>query len=183
MTNIWNLSETLLCKTGDKKWVMTKAGKCIVYKGFPRIWQSTSTCFWGTFVEMRCHHGSALGLQCIVVMKWSLIHWFYVAEAAELMKDICVAVKFLHDMGVAHRDLKPENLLYSNRGTSHSFLFPSEEKLYHGLCTGSAIFFQPCFQPGCNPEMSKTTCFGVKTKSKNLGICYPIPIPKATSHT
>ena len=93
------------------------------------------------------------------------------------MKDICVAVKFLHDMGVAHRDLKPENLLYSNRGTSHSFLFPSEEKLYHGLCTGSAIFFQPCFQPGCNPEMSKTTCFGVKTKSKNLGICCPIPKP------
>jgi len=36
-------------------------------------------------------------------------------EAAELMKDICVAVKFLHDMGVAHRDLKPENLLYSSR--------------------------------------------------------------------
>ena len=24
-------------------------------------------------------------------------------EAAELMKDICVAVKYLHDMGVAHR--------------------------------------------------------------------------------
>jgi len=36
-------------------------------------------------------------------------------EAAELMKDICVAVKFLHDMGVAHRDLKPENLLFSCR--------------------------------------------------------------------
>jgi len=36
-------------------------------------------------------------------------------EAAELMKDICMAVKFLHDMGVAHRDLKPENLLYSTR--------------------------------------------------------------------
>jgi serine/threonine protein kinase len=32
------------------------------------------------------------------------------AEAAELMKDICVAVKFLHDMNIAHRDLKPENL-------------------------------------------------------------------------
>ena len=32
------------------------------------------------------------------------------------MKDICIAVKFLHDMNVAHRDLKPENLLYSRKG-------------------------------------------------------------------
>ena len=37
-------------------------------------------------------------------------------EAAELMRDICLAVKYLHDMGVAHRDLKPENLLYSTKG-------------------------------------------------------------------
>lgn len=36
-------------------------------------------------------------------------------EAAELIKDICIAVKFLHDMNVAHRDLKPENLLYSSK--------------------------------------------------------------------
>lgn len=33
------------------------------------------------------------------------------------MKDICIAVKFLHDMNIAHRDLKPENLLYSTKGT------------------------------------------------------------------
>ena len=32
------------------------------------------------------------------------------------MKDICLAVKFLHDMNIAHRDLKPENLLYSTKG-------------------------------------------------------------------
>ena len=38
------------------------------------------------------------------------------SEAAELMKDICIAVKFLHDMNIAHRDLKPENLLYSHKG-------------------------------------------------------------------
>jgi len=36
-------------------------------------------------------------------------------EAAELMKDICIAIKYIHDMGMAHRDLKPENLLYSNK--------------------------------------------------------------------
>merc|ERR1711994_22828 len=37
-------------------------------------------------------------------------------EAAEIVKDICLAVKFLHDMNVAHRDLKPENLLYTTQG-------------------------------------------------------------------
>ena len=43
---------------------------------------------------------------------------FYIlsTEAAEIVKDICLAVKFLHDMNVAHRDLKPENLLYTTTG-------------------------------------------------------------------
>lgn len=32
------------------------------------------------------------------------------------MREICLAVKFLHDMNIAHRDLKPENLLYTKPG-------------------------------------------------------------------
>ena len=43
------------------------------------------------------------------------------SEAAEIMKDICIAVKFLHDMNIAHRDLKPENLLYTRKGGSTLF--------------------------------------------------------------
>jgi mitogen-activated protein kinase-activated protein kinase 2 len=35
-------------------------------------------------------------------------------EAAHVMHEICLAVKFLHDQNIAHRDLKPENLLYSS---------------------------------------------------------------------
>ncbi|XP_069693899.1 MAP kinase-activated protein kinase 2 [Periplaneta americana] len=34
-------------------------------------------------------------------------------EAAQIMREICLAVKYLHDMNIAHRDLKPENLLYT----------------------------------------------------------------------
>lgn len=34
-------------------------------------------------------------------------------EAAQIMHEICVAVKSLHDANIAHRDLKPENILYT----------------------------------------------------------------------
>ncbi|KAF5283048.1 hypothetical protein FQR65_LT14109 [Abscondita terminalis] len=37
-------------------------------------------------------------------------------EAAQIMHEICVAVKYLHDNNIAHRDLKPENLLYTKEG-------------------------------------------------------------------
>lgn len=34
------------------------------------------------------------------------------------MHEICVAVKYLHDLNIAHRDLKPENLLYTSPAAS-----------------------------------------------------------------
>lgn len=34
------------------------------------------------------------------------------------MRDICLAVRHLHHMGIAHRDLKPENLLYTSPGST-----------------------------------------------------------------
>lgn len=37
-------------------------------------------------------------------------------DAAEIVAEICSAVKFLHDRNIAHRDLKPENLLFSSKG-------------------------------------------------------------------
>lgn len=38
-------------------------------------------------------------------------------EAAQVMHEICIAVKYLHDNSIAHRDLKPENLLYTLEGS------------------------------------------------------------------
>lgn len=35
-------------------------------------------------------------------------------EAAQIMHEICLALKYLHDNDIAHRDLKPENLLYTS---------------------------------------------------------------------
>jgi serine/threonine protein kinase len=39
-----------------------------------------------------------------------------ISEAAQVMREICLAVKYLHEMNIAHRDLKPENLLYTKPG-------------------------------------------------------------------
>merc|ERR1712183_369898 len=66
-------------------------------------------------------------------------------EAAEIVKDICLAVKFLHDMNVAHRDLKPENLLYSAKDSSGvlkltDFGFAKETIITNELQT-------PCYTP------------------------------------
>lgn len=39
-------------------------------------------------------------LQYFILVFFNLLLF---AEAAEIVKDICVAVKFLHDMNIAHR--------------------------------------------------------------------------------
>lgn len=66
-------------------------------------------------------------------------------DAAELVKEICKAVKFLHERNIAHRDLKPENLLFSNRGKNGTlkltdFGFAKEAHARDTLTT-------PCYTP------------------------------------
>lgn len=40
-------------------------------------------------------------------------------DAAETIRQILLAVSYLHDNGIVHRDLKPENFIYSEAGGSH----------------------------------------------------------------
>ncbi|XP_015187798.1 PREDICTED: MAP kinase-activated protein kinase 2 isoform X1 [Polistes dominula] len=66
-------------------------------------------------------------------------------EAAQIMYEICVAVKHLHDMNIAHRDLKPENLLYSKPDKTGilkltDFGFAKETHMKDNLQT-------PCYTP------------------------------------
>jgi mitogen-activated protein kinase-activated protein kinase 2 len=66
-------------------------------------------------------------------------------EAAQIMHEICLAVKFLHDRNIAHRDLKPENLLYSSPAANAflkltDFGFAKETHIKDTLQT-------PCYTP------------------------------------
>jgi len=36
-------------------------------------------------------------------------------EASRTIKQTCLAVQYLHNMGIVHRDIKPENLLYTSK--------------------------------------------------------------------
>jgi len=66
-------------------------------------------------------------------------------DAAEIVAEICSAVKFLHDRNIAHRDLKPENLLFSSKGKKATlkltdFGFAKEANNRDALKT-------PCYTP------------------------------------
>lgn len=66
-------------------------------------------------------------------------------EAAQIMHEICIALKYLHDRNIAHRDLKPENLLYTSKDCDAiikltDFGFAKETYVKDTLMT-------PCYTP------------------------------------
>ena len=68
-------------------------------------------------------------------------------EAAEVMKEICCAVKHLHDMNIAHRDLKPENILYSHKDISEATLKLSDFGFAKECQSTDPMFQTPCYTP------------------------------------
>lgn len=40
-------------------------------------------------------------------------HYLEEKEAVVFLRQICLAVKYLHNKGIAHRDIKPENIIIS----------------------------------------------------------------------
>ncbi|XP_040578647.1 MAP kinase-activated protein kinase 2 isoform X1 [Lepeophtheirus salmonis] len=66
-------------------------------------------------------------------------------EASGLMKDICIAIKYLHDMNIAHRDLKPENLLYTDK-ESNSILKLTDFGFAKETLTRDTLE-TPCYTP------------------------------------
>jgi len=66
-------------------------------------------------------------------------------EAAGIMKDICLAVKYIHDMNIAHRDLKPENLLYTKE--DHSGILKLTDFGFAKETLSKESLKTPCFTP------------------------------------
>jgi len=85
---------------------------------------------------------------------------YYEDDAKSMIKQVMLAVEYMHGMGIAHRDLKPENLLFSNDkktlqitdfGLSKDF---TSEKLTTSC--GTAIYVAPevlmatAYDTGCD---------------------------------
>ncbi|UXI22207.1 hypothetical protein NH340_JMT08150 [Sarcoptes scabiei] len=66
------------------------------------------------FVVMECMEGGELFQR----IQDRAENAFTEREAAEIMREICKAILFLHSLNIAHRDVKPENLLYTKRDMS-----------------------------------------------------------------
>ncbi|XP_073418628.1 MAP kinase-activated protein kinase 3 isoform X2 [Dendrobates tinctorius] len=67
------------------------------------------------------------------------------AEASEIMRDIGMAIRHLHELNIAHRDVKPENLLYTSKDSNAElkitdFGFSKETTVQNALQT-------PCYTP------------------------------------
>lgn len=61
------------------------------------------------------------------------------------MRDICLAVRHLHHMGIAHRDLKPENLLYTSKG--HDGILKLTDFGFAKECFAKETLQTPCYTP------------------------------------
>ena len=86
-----------------------KGGNC--FSGFKIVQMEPS--LKGVKNDLDCVSSALINFKCAIFFTSKQL---FVTEAAEVMRDICLAVRHLHHMGIAHRDLKPENLLYSSPG-------------------------------------------------------------------
>lgn len=43
-------------------------------------------------------------------------------DAAQIIRTVTDAVKYLHDQGIVHRDLKPENILFKSKAEDSDLL-------------------------------------------------------------
>ncbi|KAI2802636.1 hypothetical protein RDWZM_010008 [Blomia tropicalis] len=93
------------------------------------------------FVVMECMEGGELFQR----IQDRAENAFTEREAAEIMRDICKAILYLHSFDIAHRDVKPENLLYTKKDATGilkltDFGFAKETNLALQLQT-------PCYTP------------------------------------
>jgi calcium/calmodulin-dependent protein kinase I len=89
-------------------------------------------------------------------------------DASECVKQILIAVDYLHDLGIVHRDLKPENLLYQDE-TPESQLMISDFGL--SKMEGTDSMATACGTPGyVAPEVLMGKHYGKEVDCWSIGV-------------
>ncbi|XP_063685684.1 calcium/calmodulin-dependent protein kinase type 1-like isoform X2 [Bolinopsis microptera] len=89
-------------------------------------------------------------------------------DASECVKQILIAVHYLHELGIVHRDLKPENLLYQDE-TEQSRLMISDFGL--SKMEGTEAMATACGTPGyVAPEVLMGKHYGKEVDCWSIGV-------------
>ncbi|KAF9580360.1 hypothetical protein BGW38_003031 [Lunasporangiospora selenospora] len=96
---------------------------------------------------------------------------YFEHDAANLVRTICSAVSYLHDMGIVHRDLKPENLLFKTKDDDSQLMIADfglskivDQEAFHILTT-------TCGTPGyMAPEVFKKSGHGKPVDMWAIGV-------------
>ncbi|KAF9238101.1 Pkinase-domain-containing protein [Melanogaster broomeanus] len=94
------------------------------------------------------------------------------ADAAELVRTIFGAVKYIHDAGVVHRDLKPENLLFRSKPEKSSEIMIADFGLSRVMPDSKlSMLTEVCGTPGyMAPEIFKKTGHGKPVDVWAMGV-------------
>ncbi|RDX41969.1 Pkinase-domain-containing protein [Lentinus brumalis] len=96
---------------------------------------------------------------------------YYEEDAAELIRTIMGAVKYIHDCGIVHRDLKPENLLFRTKDEDADVMIADfglsrvmDDEKFH-------LLTEICGTPGyMAPEIFKKTGHGKPVDVWAMGV-------------
>ncbi|KAF8558646.1 Pkinase-domain-containing protein [Imleria badia] len=94
------------------------------------------------------------------------------ADAAELIRTIFGAVKYIHDCGIVHRDLKPENLLFRSKPEKTSEIMIADFGLSRVMPDSKhSMLTEVCGTPGyMAPEIFKKTGHGTPVDVWAMGV-------------
>jgi calcium/calmodulin-dependent protein kinase I len=94
------------------------------------------------------------------------------AEAADVIRQVAEALKYLHDHNIVHRDLKPENLIYKEENGNILKLTDFGLAKYIEPNTASNMMETACGTPSyVAPEVIQTTpMYGPKVDMWSLGV-------------
>ncbi|KAH7912858.1 Pkinase-domain-containing protein [Hygrophoropsis aurantiaca] len=94
------------------------------------------------------------------------------ADAAELVRTIFAAVKYIHDCDIVHRDLKPENLLFRSKPEQTSEIMIADFGLSRVMAENKlSMLTEICGTPGyMAPEIFKKTGHGKPVDVWAMGV-------------